>query len=137
METNLCLPKSGRMKLREQNDILYKVISDSFQFLHGFLVTQNAFPDTILTRTFVFKALIGATTNNLKAIFICKRLLDDHLYAEEMCSLVCCLYLLLKDFDKKEFSLGHALVHFVQRSRNNVSLQSQSWSTSTSITRQL
>jgi len=73
---------------------------NSFPFLQALIVTQNAFPDIVLICAFVLRSLIAATDNHPRTTHICHRLLNDHIYLDNMCYLVRRSYVLLKTFHK-------------------------------------
>jgi hypothetical protein len=86
-ETNLL--GSGRIRLKDQNEVIQDVVTASFPFLHAWLVTEHAFPDTLLLSTFTMRSLLAASSHNLKATPIRHRILNDHVYLAKMATLVC------------------------------------------------
>ena len=64
------------------------------------VVTQNAFPDIVLIQSFVLRALLLVTARNPRATHIHTRLINDHVYVNDMCALVRHSYIILKYFDK-------------------------------------
>ncbi|KAF8261177.1 hypothetical protein EI94DRAFT_1810685 [Lactarius quietus] len=64
--TDLMLVKSAKgttqMMLTIQHPVIRKVISDSFEGLRASLLFENAFPDSVLTVSFIWEALIASAT---------------------------------------------------------------------------
>ncbi|KAN0131589.1 hypothetical protein V8E53_010431 [Lactarius tabidus] len=86
VETDLRLSSSGRIKLTDQNTIMRKAISDAFTVLHSSIIFHHAFPDAVLTATFVRQALLTVTSrmpySSGKEIRKC--ILIDHEYYSTM-----------------------------------------------------
>ena len=88
VETELRTSDKGSLKLTNQTEIMRKAISDSFTVLHTSIVFLHAFPDVLLTATFIWQALLTATSCLPGAMEMRKRILIDHGYYMKMSILV-------------------------------------------------
>ncbi|KAN0130461.1 hypothetical protein V8E53_011724, partial [Lactarius tabidus] len=86
-ETDLSVPSSGRMKLREQSQVIRDAIMASFPFLHASIVVVHAFPDALLTMTFITRALVDGISHTPNATHIRSRMLNDHVYLSKIAQL--------------------------------------------------
>ena len=76
------------MKLREQTQVIRDTITASFPFLHALIIIENAFPNALLTMTFIMRALVEGISHNLDAAHIRSRVLNDHVYLAKIAQLV-------------------------------------------------
>ncbi|KAI9453765.1 hypothetical protein BJY52DRAFT_1189338 [Lactarius psammicola] len=74
-------------ELTRDPQLIRDVITASFPFLRASIVTHHAFPDAILTSTFVLRALVAATSHNPNATCIQLRIVNDHMYLAKMITL--------------------------------------------------
>ena len=88
VEMELHISDKGSLKLTNQTEIMRKAISDSFTVLHTSIVFLHAFPDALLTATFIQQALLTATSRLPGATEIRKHILIDHGYYMKMSILV-------------------------------------------------
>jgi hypothetical protein len=136
-ETDISVPSSGRMKLREQGQVIRDAITASFPFLHASIVTVHAFPNALLMMTFITRALVQGISYSPNATHIRSRMLNDHVYLARIAQLVCYAY----EYSRKpltyESSHEPVSAFFERRSRNAVLLQSHFWSTFTTHRRSL
>ena len=90
-ETDLRMSSKGGIKLTEQNTFVRKAISDAFTILHTSIIFHNAFPDAVLSPTFVRQALLTATSRmpHCSGEEIRKRILIDLEYYSKISILVC------------------------------------------------
>lgn len=87
-ETDLSIPSSGRMKLWEQTQVIRDAITASFPFLRALIIIKNAFPNGLLTMTFIKRVLVDGTSYNLDATHICTRILNNHVYLAKIAQLL-------------------------------------------------
>ena len=88
VKTELHFSDKGSLKLTNQNKIVRKAISDSFTVLHTSIIFLHAFPDALLSATFIQQVLLTATSRLPGATEIRKRILIDHGYYMKMSILV-------------------------------------------------
>jgi hypothetical protein len=74
----------------DQSRLIRDVITESFTFLHASIILEHAFPDPVLTGTFVMRALVSATSKDTSAASIRHRILNDHAYLAKIIALVRC-----------------------------------------------
>ncbi|KAN0137724.1 hypothetical protein V8E53_004480 [Lactarius tabidus] len=86
-ETDISVPSSGRMKLREQGQVIRDAITASFPFLHASIVTVHAFPNALLMMTFITRALVQGISYSPNATHIRSRMLNDHVYLARIAQL--------------------------------------------------
>ena len=87
-ETNLSRTSSGKIKLGDQSQIIRDTIKLSLPFLHASIILEHAFPDALLTVTFIKRALLAGISHNPNTTYLRHRILNDHLYLAQMCKLV-------------------------------------------------
>jgi hypothetical protein len=76
------------MKLWEQTQVIRDAITASFPFLRALIIIKNAFPNGLLTMTFIKRVLVDGTSYNLDATHICTRILNNHVYLAKIAQLV-------------------------------------------------
>ena len=88
---DLRMSDTGRLKLTDQNLIMRKAITGAFAVLHTSIIFHHAFPDTMLTATFVRQALLTATARmpHGSGMEIRKCVLIDMDYYSKISILVC------------------------------------------------
>ncbi|KAN0134252.1 hypothetical protein V8E53_008024 [Lactarius tabidus] len=86
-ETNLRTNRSGKLKLMDQSRLIRDIIMESFTFLRASIILEHAFPDPVLTGTFVMRALVSATSKDTSAASIRHRILNDHAYLAKIIAL--------------------------------------------------
>jgi hypothetical protein len=128
-ETDLSVPSSGRMKLREQSQVIQDAITASFPFLHASIVVVHAFPDALLTMTFITRVLVDGISHTPNATHIRSWMLNDHVYLSKIAQLVCYAYEYSRKPLTDESSREHVSAFFELRSRSAVSLRLHFWST--------
>ena len=88
VETDLHIVPGKMLKLTDQNDIMRKAITESFPVLYASIVLQHAFPDALLTNSFIRDALLAAISRFPSAGNIRARILNDHGYFAKISPLV-------------------------------------------------
>ena len=88
-ETNLSRTSSSKIKLRDQSQIIWDMIKLSLPFLHASIILEHAFPNVLLTVTFIKRALLAGNSHNPNTTYLRHQILNDHLYLTQMCKLVC------------------------------------------------
>ena len=80
---------SKRLMLTVQTDFVRTVIQNSFEGVRASLLFEHAFPDTILSHTFIRDALITAAANyGSSATMMHARLISDREYIAKIVPLV-------------------------------------------------
>ncbi|KAH9173094.1 hypothetical protein EDB89DRAFT_2242490 [Lactarius sanguifluus] len=83
-ETNLRSAVSGKPRLTEQTRFMRDIITASFPHLRASIMIHDAYPDATLIGTFVLRAFLAATSNDLHAVHVHQRILHDHVYLSKM-----------------------------------------------------
>ncbi|KAH9177497.1 hypothetical protein EDB89DRAFT_2064480 [Lactarius sanguifluus] len=83
-ETNLRSAVSGKPRLTEQTRFMHDIITASFPHLRASIMIHDAYPDATLIGTFVLRAFLAATSNDLRAVHVHQRILHDHVYLSKM-----------------------------------------------------
>jgi hypothetical protein len=61
--TDLRLPDKGTLKWKDQNEIVRKVTSNAFNALQASMMFIHAFPDALLTASFIQQGLLKAISH--------------------------------------------------------------------------
>ncbi|KAI9430723.1 hypothetical protein H4582DRAFT_2063463 [Lactarius indigo] len=81
----------GKLRLRDQLDIVRSTITSSFNFLHASIVLENAFPETVQIARFIWDTLGTASLHVKGAEDVHARILRDNTYCWKMSALKNCL----------------------------------------------
>ena len=89
-KTDLCFPPGGtKVMLTIQRLLVRAIIQDSIEILRASLMFENAYPDSVQSLVFVWRALVTAAQRRLPAtLSIHNRLLQDNEYISKIAPLV-------------------------------------------------
>lgn len=83
----------GKIGLKEQSEVVQDTVTASLPYLHASIVLEDAFPDVVLTGTFIKRALLSGTSHVSNSFPLRRRIAEDHVYLHKLIPLVCCNYL--------------------------------------------
>ncbi|KAF8266161.1 hypothetical protein EI94DRAFT_1803486 [Lactarius quietus] len=86
-ETNLVIPDSNRIKLKDQSEVIQETVMDSLAFLHASIMLEHAFPDGLQTMTFIMHTLVVGTAGHPNASALHSRILNDHVFLAKLATL--------------------------------------------------
>ena len=86
-ETDLVL-NEGKMRLKDQSAVVQDTVTASFPYLHAFIVLDHAFPDGVITATFIMCTLLSGTSHVSNSFTLRHRIAEDHIYLSKLVPLV-------------------------------------------------
>ncbi|KAF8262615.1 hypothetical protein EI94DRAFT_1704624 [Lactarius quietus] len=86
-ETNLVIPDSNRIKLKDQSEVIQETVTDSLAFLRASIMLEHVFPGGLQTMTFIMHALVAGTAGHPNASALCSRILNDHIFLAKLATL--------------------------------------------------
>ena len=78
----------GKMRLKDQSTVVQDTVTASFPYLHAFIVLDHAFPDGVITATFIMRALLSGTSHVSNSFTLRRRIAEDHIYLSKLVPLV-------------------------------------------------
>ena len=83
----------GKIRLKKQSEVVQDTVTASLPYLHASIVLEDAFPDVVLTGTFIKRALLSGTSHVSNSFPLHRQIAEDHVYLHKLIPLVCCNYL--------------------------------------------